>query len=260
MRFRLFVFVFLPLAIVVSIIAVQRVHSAPPAKGTFRAEQKKNARVRTAYQLKWPGIKTQLNKLGVDTSSFQLLIRIFKEEKQVEAWVKSAKNPKFQLFTTYAICESSGTLGPKRCQGDLQVPEGFYNIYTFNPYSNYHLSLGVSYPNASDKVFACKRDAGGAIMIHGDCVTIGCVPITDEKIRELYVLAVEARNGGQQNIQIHAYPAKLTTTKLTALKKLYTDKSTQALWDNLKQGYDKFEATNLPPDFMIDKQGKYVFK
>jgi murein L,D-transpeptidase YafK len=233
---------------------------APPPKGSFRAEQKKVARVKTAYELKWPGIKSNLQKLGVDTNSFQLFIRIFKEEEQVEAWVKSAKNPAFQLYTTYPICQGSGMLGPKRCQGDGQVPEGFYHIYTFNPYSNYHLSLGVSYPNASDKYFACKRDPGGAIMIHGNCVTIGCIPITDDKIRELYVLAVEARNDGQQEIPIHIFPAKLSTEKLAALKKQYTDPATQNLWDNLKEGYDKFETTKLLPVVSVDAKGKYLFR
>lgn len=238
----------------------QKSDGAPPAKGTFRAEQKKIARVKTAYDLKWPGIKTQLSKLNVDTNSFQLFIRIFKEEKIVEAWVKSAKNNSYQLYTTYLICQSSGTLGPKRCQGDGQVPEGFYHIYTFNPYSNYHLSLGVSYPNASDKVFACKRDPGGAIMIHGNCVTIGCIPITDDKIRELYVLAVEARNGGQQEIPIHIFPAKLSAEKLASLKKSYPDAATQNFWTNLKEGYDSFESSKLLPVVTVDKQGKYLFK
>lgn len=235
-------------------------NGTPPAKGTFRAEQKKVARVKTAYDLKWPKLKTDLHAIGVDTSSFQLFIRIFKQEGEVEAWVKSPKMSAFKLFATYPVCQSSGDLGPKRCQGDGQVPEGFYHIYTFNPYSNYHLSLGVSYPNASDKVFACKRDPGGAIMIHGNCVTIGCIPITDDKIRELYVLAVEARNDGQQEIPIHIFPAKLSTEKLAALKKQYTDPATQHLWDNLKEGYDKFEGTKLLPVVSVDAKGKYLFK
>lgn len=226
----------------------------------FRQQQKKIARVRDAYKLTWASSKKKLNTLGIDTASFEVYIRGFKQEKELELWVKSVRDKTWKLYTTYPICASSGDLGPKRCQGDGQVPEGFYNVYTFNPYSNYHLSLGVSYPNASDKVFACKRDPGGAIMIHGNCVTIGCIPITDEMIRELYVMAVEARSDGQKNIPIHLFPARLSDEKLAALKKEYTDKETQILWENLKEGYDAFESTKQVPSPTVDAKGKYIFK
>lgn len=258
MKQRILPYLFLvPLAICFAFIAVRESKGAP--KGTFRQEQQKIARVKTAYDLNWAAAKKKLQNLGIDTSDFKIFIRGFKQEKELELWVKSPKNEKYVLYTTYPICASSGDLGPKRCQGDGQVPEGFYHVYTFNPYSNYHLSLGVSYPNASDKYFACKRDAGGAIMIHGNCVTIGCIPITDEKIRELYMLAVEARSDGQQTIPIHLFPARLSAEKLKALKKNYTDPQTQALWDNLKTGYDKFESTKLVPSPTVDAKGKYVF-
>jgi murein L,D-transpeptidase YafK len=259
MNSRLFIF-FTAFFISVAIIFSLSSKGNPPGNESFRTQQKKIARVKQAYTNKWPGIKSDLVKIGADTTRFELFIRIFKDEKIVEAWVKSPKNPVYQLYTTYPVCSNSGTLGPKRCQGDYQVPEGFYNIYTFNPYSAYHLSLGVSYPNASDKIFACKRDAGGAIMIHGNCVTIGCIPITDPMIEELYVMAVEARNAGQKNIQIHIFPAKLTADKLATLKKKYTDPATQKLWDNLKEGYDKFETTKLLPTYTVDSNGKYIFR
>ena len=247
-----------PFAIFFAFLFVQKSTGTP--KGTFRQEQKKITRVKTAYDLKWAGAKTKLHGMGIDTSDFKIFIRGFKQEKELELWVKSPKNETYKLYTTYPICAVSGDLGPKRCQGDGQVPEGFYHVYTFNPYSNYHLSLGVSYPNASDKIFACKRDAGGAIMIHGNCVTIGCIPITDDKIRELYIMAVEARNDGQQTIPIHLFPARLTAEKLKQLKKDYTDTQTHALWDNLKEGYDKFETTKLVPSPEVDTKGKYIFK
>ena len=234
--------------------------STPPAKNSFRIEQKKYPKVKTSYDLKFEGIKKRLTELGVDSNSLQMFIRIFKDEAQLEVWVKSNKNSTYQLYQTYPVCSSSGTLGPKRCQGDYQVPEGFYHVNVFNPYSNFYVSLGVSYPNASDNIFGCARDKGGAIMIHGNCVTIGCIPITDDKIQEVYVLAVEARNAGQQNIPIHIFPAKISTEKLAAIKKEYPDKATQTFWDNLKEGYDKFETSKLVPDVTIDAKGKYLFK
>ncbi len=234
--------------------------SIPPAKNSFRTEQKAYPKVKTAYDLKFEGIKKRLVELGVDSNSLNVFIRVFKQEKAVEVWVKSNKNQAYQLYQSYPICSSSGTLGPKRCQGDGQVPEGFYHVSVFNPLSDYLISLGVSYPNASDAHFGCKGDKGGAIMIHGNCVTIGCIPITDDKIREVYVLAVEARNNGQENIPIHIFPTKLTTEELAAIKSEFPDKQTGIFWDNLKEGYDKFEATKLVPDVTIDKEGKYIFK
>jgi murein L,D-transpeptidase YafK len=250
----------LPLLAICFLFLSEKSMSNPPGKNTFRVGQRTHEKVKVAYNLKFAGIKSKLHSMGVDTNSLQIFIRGFKQEDELEIWVKSNKNSTFQLYRTYPICAKSGTLGPKRCQGDGQVPEGFYHVNVFNPYSSYLLSLGVSYPNASDNYFGCKRDRGGAIMIHGSCVTIGCIPLTDDLIREVYVLAVEARNAGQQTIPIHLFPARLSADKLAGLKKGYPDAATHKLWDNLKEGYDKFEATKLVPDVTINATGKYLFK
>src|ERR1035437_10851371 len=119
---------------------------------SFRAEQQKNIRVKDAYSGKWDGLKSDLTKKEINKDNFEMYIRIFKYDKIVEVWLKSKEQKEFALFKTYNICSSSGALGPKRKQGDGQVPEGFYNMSAYNPFSNYHLSLGVSYPNASDKI------------------------------------------------------------------------------------------------------------
>lgn len=234
----------------------------PNHKGsTFRKEQLGFSRVRVAYQLKWKGICSRLKQLHVDSNQFELFIRAFKREKIVEAWVKSTTGKQWQLYATYPICASSGDLGPKRCQGDNQVPEGFYRINLFNPSSAYHLSLGVNYPNELDRLLACKSDPGGQIMIHGNCVTIGCIPLTDDKIRELYVLAVEARDGGQTMSPIHIFPSRLTDQNLASLKKQYPDSKLQQFWGNLKKGYDTFEQSKQLPQIRIDKENKrYTIK
>lgn len=229
-------------------------------KGTFRAEQMEKPRVKSAYQLKWDSITARLKKLNVPVNQLEVYIRGFKDEADLEVWVKQKKDSLWKLYTTYPICASSGELGPKRCQGDNQVPEGFYKVNVFNPYSNYHLSLGVSYPNASDKVFACKRDPGGAIMIHGNCVTIGCIPITDDKIRELYVLCVEAKNSGQQNIPIHLFPARLTSANIVRIKASQSDLAVRLFWDNLQTGYEFFENSKQLPVVSVNSKGKYLFK
>lgn len=227
---------------------------------SFRSQQKKIARVRTAYNEKWPGIVSRLKEMKLDSSTINICIRAFKREAKLELWVKSFGSSTYQLYETYDICSSSGELGPKRCQGDMQVPEGFYHVNIFNPYSNYHLSLGVSYPNASDRIFACKRDPGGAIMIHGNCVTIGCIPITDEKIKEVYVLAVEAKNNGQEEIPIHIFPARLSADGLAGLLADQSLAQHHAFWKNLKAGYDYFEEKKLAPKVSVDAKGNYSFR
>ena len=114
-----------------------------------------------------------------------LYIRSFKYDSQLEVWVRQTLSEPFKLFKTYKVCALAGTLGPKRLAGDYQVPEGFYYINEFNPRSNYHLSLGLNYPNASDKMLSDSLQPGGDIYIHGSCETTGCIPITDTPIEEL---------------------------------------------------------------------------
>ena len=233
----------------------------PEAKaGTFRAEQLSKARVKVAYEEKWDSIKAKLGRMNIPVDQLEVFIRGFKEEKDLEVWVKQKKDTTWKLYANYPICASSGELGPKRCQGDNQVPEGFYHVSVFNPYSNFYLSLGVSYPNASDKVFACRRDAGGAIMIHGNCVTIGCIPITDDLIKELYVLCVEARNSGQKEIPIHIFPIRFTDAGIVRIKGNETDVNVRTFWDNIRTGYNWFETKKKLPKVSVDTKGKYSFK
>ncbi len=152
------------------------------------------------------------------SANFHLYIRAFKNEKILEVWIKEKNADQFTLLHTYEFCTSSGSLGPKRRQGDLQIPEGVYHINHFNPESNFYLSLGLNYPNASDKILSDKQHPGSAIYIHGNCVTIGCIPLTDDKIKEVYIMAVEARNGGQEKIPVHIFPTRLTEQGISFLK------------------------------------------
>ena len=222
---------------------------------TFKATQQKASRVKAAYAEKWDELKSDIKKKGIK-ENFELFMRVFKEDKLVEVWLKSAGEAEYNLFKTYAICASSGELGPKRQQGDGQVPEGFYTVAVFNPYSSYHLSLGINYPNASDKIIG-KGNLGGDIMIHGSCVTIGCMPLTDTYIKEVYVLCVEARNNGQQTIPVHIFPTKMDAKGIAFLS--VTNSKQLDFWKNIKIGYDYFEQKRQLPKFSVDKTGKYVF-
>jgi murein L,D-transpeptidase YafK len=193
--------------------------------------------------------------------SLELYLRAYKREKLLEVWTRNKTDKKFQLLVTYPICQSSGILGPKRKEGDLQVPEGFYQINHFNPLSNFYLSLGIDYPNKSDRVFADKNHPGGAIYIHGSCVTVGCIPITDDKIKELYILAVEAINSGQKSIHITICPAKMTGINFTQLKKLKNfSQSTLDLWSDLKNDYECFEREKTPPVIEFLANGRHLIR
>lgn len=236
----------------------------------FKTEQLKASRVKQAYAEKWAGLKTQLHQQNIDTNSFNIFIRIFKTEAKLELWAKSSKDTTFKLFHLYDICASSGELGPKRKQGDGQVPEGFYEVSVFNPYSSYHLSLGINYPNQSDRIIGGKGDLGGDIMIHGSCVTIGCVPLTDEKIKEVYVLAVEARSKGQSKIQVHSFPCRMIEKGISFVTQVKVDgwmgySGTQYVdllhfWTNISKGYEYFESNKKLPIISVDKEGLYVIK
>lgn len=224
----------------------------------FKKEQIKYPNVRTAYKEKWALVKEKLSKAGIDTSHFEIFIRVFKQEAKLEVWAKSTNVIQYKLVETYAICQSSGVLGPKRKQGDGQVPEGFYQVGSFNPLSEFYLALGVSYPNKSDIIKGDKTDPGGDIMIHGNCVTIGCMPLTDDKIKEVYIMAVEARNNGQQVIPVHIFPANLTSQGMAKLKSGTNDMEKIKFWTNLQTGYAYFETNKILPEITINKNGDYV--
>lgn len=221
----------------------------------FKSEQLKYSRVRTAFDEKWDELSALITAKGFDPDRFKIFIRAFKTEQKLEVWVSSYEKEAFVFLKEYKIVMSSGSLGPKRKQGDLQVPEGFYKIDRFNPVSNFYLSLGINYPNQSDRTLGSKQ-LGGDIYIHGSNVTIGCMPLTDEKIKELYVLAVQAKNAGQSNIYIHIFPFEFKQTKVEE----YKSNNNYSLWKNLKEGYDYFNQFKKIPYIQIAKDGSYNVK
>ena len=206
-------------------------------KNDFKTSQLKHSRVKQAYSDKGTCVNAMLQVL--DIKEVHIFIRAFKLEEKLEVWGKDKESRKFKLITSFPFCHSSGYLGPKRRRGDYQIPEGFYEIDRFNPESNFHLSLGVNYPNASDKIKSDATKLGGDIFIHGSCVTVGCIPITDDWIEEVYILAVEAKNNGQLSIPVHIFPSRLNENNYQELIKDYPNY--KSFWSNLKEGYDYFE-------------------
>ena len=231
-----------------------------PSITTFKEDQLRFGRVRTAYAEKAAIVQSLFEEAGISFSKYSLFICGFKKEKELQIWAKNDGTSKYKLIKTYDFCMLSGVLGPKRKQGDYQVPEGFYHIDRFNPASNFYLSLGINYPNNSDRKLSSASNLGGDIFVHGDCVTIGCVPITTPLIKELYIMCVEAKSNGQLKIPLHIYPAKLTAVNWNTLKSKYKDDSKLlSFWENLKTGYDHFEANKTLAKISISPSGAYIF-
>lgn len=231
----------------------------PQAKApSFREEQMKFVHVRAAAVEKDAALQRLFTEKDLPYPPRALFVRAFKHEGILEAWSLKADGKTYALVKSYGICATSGILGPKRRNGDLQVPEGFYTLDWLNPSSGFYLSLHIDYPNTADRILGLHGDWGGNIFLHGNCVTIGCIPITDDGIKEVYWLAVLARAGGQSRVPIHIFPGRLSEESLRALEKANPkDPVVLQFWGNLKPGYDYFERTHQLPRITVDPDGSY---
>lgn len=226
---------------------------------TFAERQLAHERVRTAKDFKDGDLRAQFAHRQIAFPPHNVYLRAFKHEEVLEVWVQSEAGQPYQKFRDYSFCASSGYMGPKCKQGDEQIPEGFYWINHFNPHSNFHLSLGVDYPNPADRKRSRAANLGGSIYIHGACETIGCIPITDQAIEELYWLSVQAVDAGQQYIPVHIFPNRFGYSSPFLYEDQKVDGALHAFWDNLREGFDYFEQYRKPPAVHIDPDGKYWF-
>ncbi|RME21785.1 MAG: hypothetical protein D6806_14070 [Deltaproteobacteria bacterium] len=223
------------------------------------AAQADKPRVREARQRRYAQIKNVFAAAGIDYPARHVLLRVFKREGVVELWVQPSRAKPYVHLKDYDICMRSGVLGPKRRQGDLQVPEGFYEITWFNPHSNFWLSMKVSYPNRSDRIRG-GRNPGGDIFIHGSCVTIGCIPIRDRWIEELYLISLDSHWRYGRRPAVHIFPTRLDDSGMTWLEKTFSNRrDLLSFWKELRPGFLYFEEKHLPARFTIDEDGRYRF-
>ena len=193
----------------------------------------------------------QMSKIDT-TPSAPVLIRTYKKEAELEIW-KMKSDGRYALLKAYPICRWSGQLGPKKIEGDMQVPEGFYTIEPgqMNPNSHYYLAFNVGYPNAYDRAYG---RTGGAVMVHGVCSSAGCFSMTDEQVADIYAIARDAFRGGQRQIQLQSYPFRMTAENMAR----YRLDPNIAFWKELKNGSDHFEVAKTEPPVLVC--GKhYVF-
>jgi murein L,D-transpeptidase YafK len=186
------------------------------------------------------------------TRTSPVMARIFKEEGKLEIW-KQKTNGRYDIIASYDICKWSGKLGPKYIEGDRQAPEGFYTVRPaqMNPNSSYHLAFNMGYPNAYDRA---NGRSGQHLMVHGACSSSGCYSMTNEQIEEIYAFGRDAFRGGQTEFQIQAFPFRMTAANMAR----YRNDPNFEFWTMLKEGYDQFEVTKVPPKVDVCEK-RYVF-
>jgi murein L,D-transpeptidase YafK len=193
---------------------------------------------------------------GVPVPARELFLRAFKHEAVLEVWARGDE-AEFKLIRTYPITYSSGRPGPKRREGDRQVPEGFYQIEGFNPLSLYHLSLRVNYPNASDRVLSDREKPGFDIYVHGGDGSVGCLPLGDAGIEEVYLMALDA--GNHDAIPLHIFPARMAGPEWETFVAPFRDSAPALVrfWENLRPGFNAFERTRRLPRIAVAGDGSY---
>ncbi len=205
-------------------------------------------RVASARARRLPELEALVARAGLGWPVDEAYLRVFKEEREVELWAARAGEPMVRLLTV-PICAASGELGPKRREGDLQVPEGLYEVTQYHPTSAYHLALKLSYPNASDRVRSDARAPGGLIYLHGSCASIGCIAIEDGPVELVYLLALEAR---RKPVPIDVFPFRLTAARVAA------GGPHRGLWAELLPVYEAFQARHRRPRVVVDaRTGAY---
>ena len=181
-----------------------------------------------------------------------MLLRVFKQEREVEVWVQPKDQQNFVLFRIFPICFYSGKLGPKVKEGDMQSPEGFYFVgpAQMRAKSQYHRAIDFAFPNDYD---AAQGYTGTELLIHGNCVSSGCYAMTDPFVEQLYELGSATAATAAQGFWIHAFPFQMTAEALAGQQ----DSPWLGFWQQLKAGYDAFETSRIPPHIRVDG-GRYV--
>ncbi len=175
-------------------------------------------------------------------------LRIFKQEAVLELWMEGDQG--WRLFQSYPVCRFSGHLGPKLKQGDQQAPEGFYQVgmAQLNPNSRHHLSFNLGFPNEYDRAHG---RTGSFLMVHGGCSSVGCYAMTDPAVDDIYGLVSAALQHGQRNVDVHAFPFRMTNANMIR----YGHSPWIDFWRDLKAGYDRFEkGGRIPAVKIADKR------
>ena len=211
-----------------------------------RPAASEDGRAAAAARRVQPALERELVEAGLRFGD-PVFLRIFKHESELELWVRSGG--RYALFRTWPICTWSGELGPKLRQGDRQSPEGFYSVgrSQLNPSSRFHLSFNLGYPNAYDRAHG---RTGDFLMVHGNCVSIGCYAMGDAQIEQIYTLVDAALQGGQSRVDVHVFPFRFDRPPRAD----WRAQRWGGFWADLEHGFDAFERTQLPPRIDVRDQ------
>lgn len=211
-------------------------------------------RVQTAVAEKGNLVQENLALNQLDSNNLNILLIAYKDLDRLDVYAKSTRDTSYKRIQEYKICARSGQLGPKKAEGDKQVPEGFYHINRFNPKSNFYLSLGLNYPNEYD---LAQGYTGSDIFIHGKCETVGCLPMTDDWMKEIYLYALWAKESEQENVPVYIFPFEMTNDNMEKYKP-QVDESTFSFWQNIQEGYLLFQKNQQELELKVENQ-KYIF-
>lgn len=205
-------------------------------------------------------LKKQFEERKLAWPPQSMYVRSFKYDRMLEVWVKNKATDSFTFFKSYNVCMQSGSIGPKRTEGDNQVPEGFYYINEFNSGSNYHLALGLNYPNAADKILGDAKRPGGDIYIHGSCVSTGCIAIQNMPIEEVFIIASQVKTNGQDFIPVHIFPVKYDEPKSLdyLTESIKGNQVVHKLTLSMKAVFDHFAEKKELPIILVNKKGDYI--
>lgn len=212
-------------------------------------ELPQSARATAAAERVRPALVSALAALQA-TPGDPVFLRIYKESSELELWIQPGGQGRYVLQQVYPVCRWSGRLGPKTREGDLQAPEGIYAVgpRQLNPYSQYHLSFNLGYPNRYEQAMGWT---GSALMVHGNCVSVGCFAMTDAGIEPIYTLLAAALAAGQPTVPVHSFPFRMDPERLQAER----DSPHHAFWQQLLPIHAAFESTHVPPAVVVGARG-----
>ncbi len=199
-------------------------------------------------------LRGELADLGLDLGG-PVFIRVFKEESELEVWMKSDHEPHFILFKVLRLTFCAGKPGPKSREGDGQAPEGFYfaSSGSMRPETRHHLGIDLGFPNSYDQHHGCT---GSDLMIHGGVNAAGAFALSSKDMEEVYTVAEAGLEGGQKLLRINVFPFRMTDKRMDQAWK--GNPQCLDFWMNLKEGYDFFENVRLPPAVEV-VSGRYYF-
>ena len=231
--------------------AGQSSSAAAAATAAAAADADADVRQRFTRTFKTAQLPGDLAAIGARLGA-PMLLRVFKQEREVEVWVQPEDQQTFVLFRIFPICFYSGKLGPKVKEGDMQSPEGFYFVgpAQMRAKSQYHRAIDFAFPNDYD---AAQGYIGTELLIHGNCVSSGCYAMTDPFVEQLYELGSATAATAAQGFWIHAFPFHMTAEALAGQQ----DSPWLGFWQQLKAGYDAFETSRIPPHIRVEG-GRYV--